>query len=98
MEVSGQVHVPVALTRGNSPRHSMNRKFGGSQSRSGRYGEKKNLTPAGNRTPAVQPIAIPTGLSRLLCRHYTIIIITTTIIIIIIINIALVDSFCDETG
>jgi hypothetical protein len=35
------------------------------QSWSGRYGEEKNLAPAGNSTLAVQPVAIPTELSRL---------------------------------
>jgi hypothetical protein len=32
----------------------------GPPSRSGRYGEEKNLDPAGNQTSAAQPIAIPT--------------------------------------
>jgi hypothetical protein len=31
--------------------------LGGPQSRSGRDGEEKNLTPAWNRTPAVQPVS-----------------------------------------
>jgi hypothetical protein len=30
------------------------------QSQSGCYAEKKNITPAGNLTLAVQPVAIPT--------------------------------------
>jgi hypothetical protein len=43
--------------RGNCPRYPLDRRLGGPQSRSGHYGEEKNLTPAGNRTPVVQPIA-----------------------------------------
>jgi hypothetical protein len=34
---------------------------GGPQSRSGRYGDEKNLTPAKNGTPIAQPVA----------RHYS---------------------------
>jgi hypothetical protein len=41
------------VPRGNSHRHPFDRMLGGLHRRSGRYGEKKNLTPAGNRTPAV---------------------------------------------
>jgi hypothetical protein len=43
----------------------MNRRLGGPQSRSGRRGEEKNIAPVGNRTPAVQPVAIPIELSQL---------------------------------
>jgi hypothetical protein len=41
-----------------SPRHPLDRKLGGPQSRSGRFGEEKHFAPDGNRTPAVQPVAI----------------------------------------
>jgi hypothetical protein len=43
--------------KGKSPRYPLDRRLGGSQSRSGGCVEEKNLTPAGNRNPAVQPIA-----------------------------------------
>jgi hypothetical protein len=56
MEVSGQLHAPAALTRGEEPRYPLDRWPGGPQSRSGRCAEEKNLASAGNRTPAVQPV------------------------------------------
>jgi hypothetical protein len=59
MEKSCQLHLTAALSPGKEPPVPIE-----PQSRSGFYGEEKNLTPAGNRTPAVQPIAILTGLSR----------------------------------
>jgi hypothetical protein len=34
----------------------------------GRYGEEKNVLPLANRTPTVQPVAIPTELCRLPCN------------------------------
>jgi hypothetical protein len=37
----------------------LDRRLGGTQSRYGRYGEEKNLGPAGNRTAAVKLVAIP---------------------------------------
>jgi hypothetical protein len=52
MEVSGQLHAPVY------PRYSVDRRLGESQSRSGRGDEEKiTVTPTGNRTPVVQPVA-----------------------------------------
>jgi hypothetical protein len=42
MEVSAQLHAPAAFSQGNSPWYSLDRKLGGSQSRSGRGGEEKN--------------------------------------------------------
>jgi hypothetical protein len=53
MEVSGQLHAPPAV-------HTVpiGQGLGGSQSRSGQCGIEKNLfSPAGNRTPPVQPVA-----------------------------------------
>jgi hypothetical protein len=41
MEVSGQLHAPATLPPGKSPRYPFYRRFGGPQSRSGRYGEVK---------------------------------------------------------
>jgi hypothetical protein len=46
----------------------LDRRLDGPQSQSGRFGEEKNVAPAGIKTPAVQPVPIPTELSRLL-RH-----------------------------
>jgi hypothetical protein len=55
--VGGQLHDPAALPPWKQP--PWDRRLGGSQSWSGNYGGK-SLASAGNRTPAVQPIA---------CRH-----------------------------
>jgi hypothetical protein len=52
LEVSGQLHAPAALPPGKSPRYPFYRRFGGPQSRSGRYGEVKIFYPTGTRTPA----------------------------------------------
>jgi hypothetical protein len=41
------------------PRYPLDRTLGEPQKRSGGCGEEKNVAPAGNRTRAVQPIAIP---------------------------------------
>jgi hypothetical protein len=58
--VSGQLHAPAALPPGKEPRYPLDRRLGGPQSRSGRFGEEKILDPTGTRTPnplVVQPIA-----------------------------------------
>jgi hypothetical protein len=50
----------------------LDRRLGGPQSRSGRRGEEKILVPTSTRTPTslvVQPVAIPTTLSRLLVLY-----------------------------
>jgi hypothetical protein len=65
MEICGQLHALVG-----SPPETQPPVFIGQESRwapgpVGRYGED-NLTPAGNRTPTVQPVAIPTEISRYL--------------------------------
>jgi hypothetical protein len=54
MKVSGLLHTLITLPPGKEP---MDRKLDGSQSLCGRFGENKNLAPASNRTPAVQPLA-----------------------------------------
>jgi hypothetical protein len=59
--------------RGKWPRYPMDRRLGGPQSRSARYGEGKILDPTGARTPVPRSsnpelIAIPTALSRLCNR------------------------------
>jgi hypothetical protein len=45
MEVSGQLHAPVALTQGKSPCNLLDRRLGEPQSRSGRGDEEKNSQP-----------------------------------------------------
>jgi hypothetical protein len=43
MEVSGQFHTPAAFNpQGKSRRYPLDRRLGGTQSRSGRGGEEKN--------------------------------------------------------
>jgi hypothetical protein len=54
----------------NAPRYPLDRRLGGPQSRSGRCGEQKYLVPAGNRSPTVQPVTVPTDLSRLITKMY----------------------------
>jgi hypothetical protein len=44
-------------TRWRSPQYLLHRRLGGLQTRSERCGEDKQLGPARNRTPAVQPVA-----------------------------------------
>jgi hypothetical protein len=65
MEVCGQLQGLAALVPRKSFWHPLDGRLDGPHSRSGRRGEEENLTPAGNRTPAVQSVAIPTELSRL---------------------------------
>jgi hypothetical protein len=58
MGVSGRSQASAALPPWKAPpRYPFDKKLGGPQSRAGRCGEEKNLAPAGNKTPAVQPIA-----------------------------------------
>jgi hypothetical protein len=64
MEVSGQLHTPAALPPRKEPRYPSDTRLGGPQSRFGLC-EERNLAPAGNQTPAVQPVGILTELSRL---------------------------------
>jgi hypothetical protein len=65
MEVSCQLHAPAVSLSGKEPPSQcpLDRKLDGPQSRSGRYGEEKNLASTGNRTPSVQLLDIPTELS-----------------------------------
>jgi hypothetical protein len=51
MEVSGQIDDPTALPPRKSPRYPLDRRPGGSQSRSGRGGEEKNSQPP----PGIEP-------------------------------------------
>jgi hypothetical protein len=59
MEVSGQLHAPVALTPGKSLRYPLDRRLGGPQTRSGQSGEDEKFhhATAGNWTPVVQSVA-----------------------------------------
>jgi hypothetical protein len=60
MEMSGQLHAPVALPPKKDPWYALDRKLGGPQSRSGRGGEEKKHRPrreSNPRTPIVQPVA-----------------------------------------
>jgi hypothetical protein len=49
LEVSDQLHAPAALPPGKEPPVPLDRRLGGPQSRSGRHGEEKILTPTGTR-------------------------------------------------
>jgi hypothetical protein len=58
----------VSFTPGKSPRYPLDRRLGGPQIRSGRYGEVKIFYPSGTRTPTPRlsnpkSVAIPTALS-----------------------------------
>jgi hypothetical protein len=55
MGVSRKLNTPA-----DQPPHTIDRRVGGPQSGPGRFGIDKNIfSPAGNRTPAVQPLAHP---------------------------------------
>jgi hypothetical protein len=64
MEVSGQLDAPAALPPGKEPTVPFGQEAGWLENRSGRYGEEKHLNPTGYGTQVVQPVAIPTELSR----------------------------------
>jgi hypothetical protein len=49
--VSDQLHAPAVLSPWKIPRYPLDRRLGGHQSRSGRFGEEKILDPTGIRTP-----------------------------------------------
>jgi hypothetical protein len=51
MEVSGRLHAPAALPRGNNPRYTLDRRLGGPQSLFGRGGEEQNSQPL----PGIEP-------------------------------------------
>jgi len=57
MEVNDQLHVPVGLHPGEKPCYPLDRRLGGSQSRSGHGGEEKNFQPLpGLEPPIIQPV------------------------------------------
>jgi hypothetical protein len=41
LEVCGELHAPAALPPGKEPRYPLDRRLGGVQSHSGKYGEEK---------------------------------------------------------
>jgi hypothetical protein len=49
--------ISASRPKRKSPWYSLDRRLGGPQNRSGRCGEEKHFAPAGNPTPAVQPVA-----------------------------------------
>jgi len=51
MEVSGQLHAPVALTTGKESPVPLGRRLGEAQRRSGHGGEEKNSQPP----PGIEP-------------------------------------------
>jgi hypothetical protein len=68
MEVSGQLHAQALYPQGKSPWYPLDRRLGGTQSRSGHSGEEKNFQPLpGLEPPIIQPVAqrCTTELSRL---------------------------------
>jgi hypothetical protein len=61
MEVSGQLHAPAALPPGSLRRYQLDRRLGGSQSRSGLYGDKiLPLSRFETRPSSQHPVAIAT--------------------------------------
>jgi hypothetical protein len=71
MEVSGQLHDPAALPQRKQPQHPLFTRLCKPQSRSGRYGEERNILPLLRIEPRllIRParslVDIPTKLSRL---------------------------------
>jgi hypothetical protein len=73
MEVSGQFHTLITLSLGEKPWYLMARRLGGAQSRSGHCGEENisYLCQESNLDSlAIQPVAVPTGLSHLPTPRY----------------------------
>jgi hypothetical protein len=56
MKMNGYLLIPAVLPPGERSRYPLDMRLGGPQSRSGRCREEENLTSAGIRTQAVQPI------------------------------------------
>jgi hypothetical protein len=61
MDVVAQLHAHAALPLAKSKRYQLDRRLSAARNVTGRYGEEK-LTSAGNRTPALDPIAIKADL------------------------------------
>jgi hypothetical protein len=74
MNVSGQLHTPVALPLGKSPWYPFDTRVRGPRSRSGCRGGEKNSQPLpGLEPPIIQPVAqsYTIGLTRPLVRMCT---------------------------
>jgi hypothetical protein len=58
--LSGQLHIPVAWLRGDSPHFSLNKRRCGTQTRSWCFGVKKNILPlSGMEPPTPQSLVQP---------------------------------------
>jgi hypothetical protein len=79
LEVSRQLHAPAALPPGKGPRYPLDRRLGGPQSRSGRFGEQKIIDPTGTRTPT------PRSSSPYIVAIITIIFIIIIIVVVIVV-------------
>jgi hypothetical protein len=53
MDVNGQLHTTALYPQKKSPRYLLDRRLGGSQSRSGRGGEEKNSQPLPRLEPPI---------------------------------------------
>lgn len=70
--VNGQIHGTAAFPRCNRPRHSLNRRLHGLQTRPGRFGKKEKITcpcRKSNGSSVLQPIT--QSLYRLRCSNVT---------------------------
>lgn len=74
VEMSGQLHGPVALPHGNSPRSPVVRGLGGPQGLSGCYGEEQNLLSLSRIESSAVPdcslVAIPAKLHVTILQFY----------------------------
>jgi hypothetical protein len=58
LQMSGQLHAPVALSPGKNSLYTLDRRLGRPQSQSGRQGEEKIVDATGTRTPT-PPLSSP---------------------------------------
>jgi hypothetical protein len=61
VEVSGQLHAPVALPTGKCPRNPLDRRLGGPESRSGHGGKEKDAIIVRDGLLVVLTPIIPIG-------------------------------------
>jgi hypothetical protein len=72
MEVSGQLHVPAALSPRKEPRYPLSRRLAGPQNQSGQGVEEENSQPRRESNPdhpIIQPVAIP-ALTTVSCENH----------------------------
>jgi hypothetical protein len=62
--MSGKLQASAILSSQKEARYPLHKSLGGPQSRYGRYGEERELSPGGIRTGAVELDATPTGICR----------------------------------